>query len=271
MRCGRGIWREPIDRCTSCVAETSSAIWKPVLPPPTTSTGPGGSASGAVTVSDTGVIVAGRIGTVFIGGSIIAGTESGGATLLDSGAIRSGGALNSLFVGGNLDGNPAQSVLITAGRNDLTTGVAIGSISVAGFAEYARIAAGYSTLGTTLNGNGGSDTEASIGRIVVGGNWTGGTVLASVDDHDADGDAGDGDDTRVDFFEAEQSRIAAIIIKGTAGATPSAGDHYGFVAQEIAKVKVNGALVPLTAGANNDAPTPVPGAADLRVHEVPRT
>src|SRR5919202_634026 len=46
MRCGSGVWREPIARCTSREAASSSAIWKPVFPPPTTSTRPGGMAAG---------------------------------------------------------------------------------------------------------------------------------------------------------------------------------------------------------------------------------
>ena len=37
-RCGSGIWREPTDRWTAWEPASSSAIWKPVLPPPTTST-----------------------------------------------------------------------------------------------------------------------------------------------------------------------------------------------------------------------------------------
>ena len=42
MRWGSGVCRDPIERWTSCDSDSSSAIWKPVLPPPTTSTGPSG-------------------------------------------------------------------------------------------------------------------------------------------------------------------------------------------------------------------------------------
>ena len=46
IRCGSRGWREPTARWTSCVAVSSSAIWKPVLPPPTTRTRPSGTLAG---------------------------------------------------------------------------------------------------------------------------------------------------------------------------------------------------------------------------------
>lgn len=42
MRCGSGVWRDPIEKWTSCDRESSSAIWKPVLPPPTMAHFPSG-------------------------------------------------------------------------------------------------------------------------------------------------------------------------------------------------------------------------------------
>ncbi len=45
-RWGRARCREPMERWTVCVSASSEAIWKPVLPPPTTSTVPAGTSPG---------------------------------------------------------------------------------------------------------------------------------------------------------------------------------------------------------------------------------
>ena len=48
------------------------------------------------------------------------------------------------------------------------------------------------------------------------------------------------------------SRIASVIIAGRAIGTAGGVDHFGIVAEEIALLKVGGAIVPLRPGAHND-------------------
>jgi hypothetical protein len=48
------------------------------------------------------------------------------------------------------------------------------------------------------------------------------------------------------------SRIAGIVIKGRAFGTDESGDHFGIVADQIVRLKVGPAIIPLHPGANND-------------------
>jgi hypothetical protein len=64
------------------------------------------------------------------------------------------------------------------------------------------------------------------------------------------------------------SRIASIVIKGTATGSLIEGDHFGFVAEEIGAFKVGKVKFPLTKGAGNDlAGLSVGEFGDLRVRE----
>jgi len=67
---------------------------------------------------------------------------------------------------------------------------------------------------------------------------------------------GDADDAppAVNGTATPVSRIASIVIGGAIQGTVQGGDHFGFVAQEIVKFKVNGVSLPLTPGPGNDDP-----------------
>ena len=234
----------------------------------------GGSTSAVVTLRDTGAISAQRIASVFIGGSIVGGVEGGGGgTLINSGSVRATDDLGTVVVKGNLLGNANNPVLITArGQGAPSAGkdVAIASLTVEGRVSFADILAGY------RNDNFGPPTatnaDAQIGSVIAG-EWIASNLVAGVqDDADAarDDDFGEGDDQLVAGGTATIARIASILIRGTAlGSLFVAGDHFGFVAQQIGSLKIGPTTIPLTSGASNDLTGLLVGLSDdLRVREV---
>jgi hypothetical protein len=230
----------------------------------------------AIVISDTGFISGSRIASLFVGGSIIAGSESGGGTLVNSGAVRAGNDIGAIVVKGSLIGNSIHPVSIIA-RGQATPGassdVAIKSLIVGGRVESADILAGYEfdlMSGETI----GVNADAQIGRVVVG-DWIRSNLVAGVqDDSDAPRDNffGDGDDQKISGVTDRPgvvSKIASILIKGTAFGTTFGGDHYGFVAQQIGSFKIGKTTFPLTAGAGTDLDGLLAGlTVDLRVREV---
>ncbi len=200
------------------------------------------------------------VGSVTIGGSIIAGT------------IKAGDSLGQVTVKGSLIGTSTAPVLITA-RGQATPGlgvdVAIKGLSVGGRVEFTDILAGYNTNfpSTALN------ADAQIGPVVIGGDWIASNLVAGVQD---DGSPvrnaffGDANDLKIAGGSAGiVSKIASILIKGTALGTVGGTDHFGFVAQQIGSFKIGATAFPLTAGAANDnAGLPVGITGDLRVREV---
>jgi hypothetical protein len=219
--------------------------------------GGGGSRSGGLFVDGQGDLPA-----VTVGGSVVGGT---GTTL--SGFITANGVLGTVKVAGSLVGTAANPVTI-AGRGlaalaaTATADVAIKSLSVGGRAEFARILAGYSFDLAPV------DVDAQVGSITVGGDWVASSVAAGA----VDGGNGFGNvlDARITDATDDPdivSRIGVVVIKGQAVGTAAAGDHFGFVAEQVASLKVGGTTIPLTPGSNNDD-APVGATGDLRVREL---
>jgi hypothetical protein len=63
------------------------------------------------------------------------------------------------------------------------------------------------------------------------------------------------------------ARIASITIKGDATGSLATGDHFGFVAQQIDRLKIGPRTFPSTPGAGNDA-VAILFTNDLRLLEV---
>lgn len=234
----------------------------------------GGDIDSAANRVETGFLLGKRIGSLYVGGSIISGTESNGGTLVDSGSVRAGLDIGAITIKGSLHGNATNPVLITA-QGQLIPGaksdVAIKSLSVGGNVDYAEILAGYDISGTPE----GTNADAQIGAVSVNGDWTASSLIAGAQDN---GDAthddffGNGDDTKIvgvtDTSE-RISKIARILIKGEALASVSGSDHFGFVAQHIGSLKVNGSTIALTPGESNDVTgIAIDATDDLRVREV---
>ena len=230
-------------------------------------------------VEYTGFIQGDRIASLFVGGSIIAGTESGGGTLVNSGAVSARDNIGSITIKGSLIGNSTNPVLITArgqATPGATTDIAIKSLTVGGRVEFTDILGGYGyDLGGTLLT--GLNADAQIGAVIVGGDWIASNLVAGVQDN-ADADRndffGEGDDQRIGGGSAGiVSKIASILIKGTVLGTVGGVDHFGFLAQQIGSFKIGVTAFPLTPGPANDLaglPVGVTGVTlgDLRVREV---
>lgn len=234
----------------------------------------GASISGTQGQLDTcAYIEADRIASVFIGGSIIAGTDtSSNGAITFSASIRAADDIGSITVKGSLvgnigDGTPANftPVVISArGQETVATGaktdVAIKSLTVVGRVEYTQIVGG-SDL--TLGGSAVSG-DAQIGAVKVGGDWIASRLAAGTDDG-GDNIAGTDDDTFLGAGNAAiVSRIATISIKGQVLGTAGGTDSFRFMAEKIGSLKVAGTAFPLTTAAENLA---VGVTSDFRVFD----
>jgi hypothetical protein len=211
----------------------------------------GGSIKDAETVDQTGCIQASNgIASVTIGGSLIAGYDESTGTLTRSGAIISGLQIGPVKIGGSIVGNETNAALISGfgaamvpapGQFD----TAIASVTVKGDVRFAEIRAGFSTLGTPINGDG------ALGAISVGGDWVASSAVAGAQDMGAPG-WGVGDTLLPGGNVDNIARIASITIKGDLLGSAGPGGNFGFVAERIDKFSAAGRTYALTPGTSND-------------------
>jgi hypothetical protein len=220
----------------------------------------GGSISGTTpTLERTGYVVSStRIGSVFVGGSVVVGVDtSSGGSLTGNASIRAGESIGRVVIRGDLAGNPGTPAYLTAGG---PTGIApvgspptIGTIVVGGRVEYARIQAGYSPELVPTS------ADATIGTVSVGGDWVASSMIAGCVSG-PDNKFGTADDARMSGAGVMDnanvvSAIGRVTIGGLAFGTPdsvSTTDHYGIVSQHIGQVIIYGRPLWLTAGPAND-------------------
>ena len=93
--------------------------------------------------------------------------------------------------------------------------------------------------------------DASIGKVSVNGNWTASSVVAGVSDPSDNGFGRDDALITGDGTPALVSRIASVIIKGTAMGSGTPTDHSAITAQKISSLRISGIKVPLTDGTDN--------------------
>ena len=242
----------------------------------------GGSLIGGSASSSGSIFSVGNMGAVSIGGDVFGGGSD--ATIVDTGEIRSEtGGIASVRIGGNavsafgafngcilaaktlgpvaiagdIDSFGNSFFIIRAGG--LRIGNAIASIAVGGSANSALVLAGYAANNDATNGN------ASIGPVNVGGNWSGGSIVAGVANPDIFffGNAADASIAGSTLI----SRIASINVGGFIRGTTGGTDHYGFVAQQIGSLTVAGSAIPLSASAHTDDRV-IGATGDFRIHEV---
>jgi hypothetical protein len=229
-----------------------------------------------------GYLQAGRIGTLDIKGNVTSGANSGGE-IANSGAIRSSGDISSLTIEGAITGTATNPVYISAQEGVSKTAtpksdVAIKSVTVGGTATYLDLLAGYSpavskTTGSTTDPAGAPlgtpfDGAAQMGAITFKSDLVSSNVVAGAQP-DSNGQFGTTGDSA--FAPASgkgnlYSIIASIVVDGAATGNLNASDSFGFVAQEVASVKIGSFTVPLHPGAGNDLHTQVNG--NLYVVEV---
>jgi hypothetical protein len=183
---------------------------------------------------------------IFTGGDI--GSVKIKSDVLGS-AIRSGGKIGSMKVTGDLAASENNTTIISArgvlGPAKARESLAIGGVLVGGSVVNARILAGYDSAGAAVN------ADVSIGAVMVRGDWRASDLAAGVA-AGPDSVFGTDDDALISGENAVIARIVSILISGTTAGTEGGGDHFGFVAEQIAAVKANGVKVSLTPGPSND-------------------
>ena len=203
--------------------------------------------AGAGDVTGSGYIEAGHIGSAVIG-SITSGTVGTPITVTGDGAILAANDIASLTVTGSITGQASNAVTISAvgqvtpGKLDLAFGkIAVGSkVANTGNVTYTNFLAGYDQAGAPANG------AASIGTVVVGGNWSESNLVAGVIAA-SNGNFGDPHATLITTSSTVVPTIASIIIRGNVTGS-GAADTYGFVAKQIDAMSVDGHAQSLTLG-----------------------
>jgi hypothetical protein len=216
----------------------------------------GGSVTGtAPSFGRSGLIesVDGAVAGITIGGSVLAGTDTSTAgDLTENASIRVGGVLGFLTVGGSLVGTAtpdgqAPVIVAAGGRSVGVPGKTVGRIAVGGRVELTEILVGYDVDLVPR------DADVWVGPVTVGGDWVASSLAAGVTDGgDGFGNAGDAVMSGPGVTNGSgTSRIGPIVIGGDVLGTSAAGDHYGFVAQQIDGLRVGGRTYRLTATADD--------------------
>ncbi len=202
----------------------------------------GGSASGTEFMKNSGFLGAGRIISLTLGGSLIAGVDNTSATYAHNGAIRVSDDLGTVLIKGSVVGNNTNVAVISArGKQTTAAGaadVAIGSLTVNGRVENALIQAG-----VDINGNA-KNADAQITTVNVLGDWIASSLVAGIV-AGADAKFGTADDAKmsggaVKDDAVSKSKIGAIAITGQALGTFGGSDGFAFTAQEIAILRIGG-------------------------------
>ncbi len=233
---------------------------------------------------------AGAISSITINGSILPAAAASFSAFIAAATI-----LNSLTIKGSVmgleNGTASTPMVVLAGGNggpifagslagDGKTDLAIKSISIGGDVFLANILAGYD-LSNDFAIRVASDRHAQIGSISIAGNWTASNIVAgAMNTASNNANFGDANDASIrargatDISAADTSStlssIASIKIGGTVAGTPdgdNSTDHFGFVAQQIGALSVNGVGIALTPGPSNDN-IPLGTTGDFNLHEV---
>lgn len=149
---------------------------------------------GTFTLNDTfignGGVFGENVGTLSIGGDLIAGVNTSGHTPAATGGISFGGTIGTLTIGGSVLGDASNRVLISAGATGTTGPVnAIKTLIVKHSVRYGSLLAGYYTA---VPGN----LESGFGSITVGGEFRGSFITAGAN-KGADNIPGNTDDLTV--------------------------------------------------------------------------
>lgn len=214
----------------------------------------GGTSSADLT--DSGTVQGRSIGSLFVGGSIIAGEQTGIDQNIRTGSVHAADSIGTITVRGSLIGTPAEPVLITArgqANPTNTTDVTLKKLTVAGSVMFTDILLGYD-----LNSRG-QNADAQLGTLRVAGDWHASSLLVGVNPG-ADGWVGTGDELKLagDLGAGPVrdagpiSRIAKIVIDGQVRGQPGFVSTFGFSAELVQSAKVNGSTVRLTPGPGND-------------------
>lgn len=213
-----------------------------------------GTDTSAQSMTQSGFVLAGRLGQMILGGDLRAGRNLG-TGLADSGSIRVHENITSLTILGNVVGNDTANAVISAGNNGpLVNGVmspAIATLTIGkkaadgtvsgGNVSFLEVLAGYSEFGTADEPRGTArNADAQIGTVTIRGNMQATNIVAG-SDAGTDGLFGTVDDvplsgtgTSVINKSGVFSAIAKVIVGGNILASD---DVHGIVAQVISSIK----------------------------------
>ncbi|MHA3772274.1 DUF4394 domain-containing protein [Verrucomicrobiota bacterium sgz303538] len=172
------------------------------------------------------VIFAGPVGSLTVGGSLVATTNSATAT----GAI-TGTVIKTLTIKGGVYGqNGAQATIGFDGLASPTNAkeaLAIGTLNIGGSVYHGNILAGGELVSSMSNPN------AALGKITIGGDLIASNIVAGFKPGAQNffglGDTLAGPDSIPTIF----ADIASIVVKGQVNGTSADGDHYGIVAEHV--------------------------------------
>jgi hypothetical protein len=143
------------------------------------------------------------------------------------------GAGKPHLLGKLISDDPLDPAILRVGKN-------IEKVVITGDVKNALILSGYNRKLEPR------DPDASIGKIVVNGDWTASSVVAGVADP-ADNGFGIGDALIVgDTTPNLLATIASVVINGSAMGSATLSDHSAITAQKIAAVRIDGQKSPLT-------------------------
>ncbi len=150
----------------------------------------------------------------------------------DKSSLFSDGGIKKLKVGKMISDDANAPSTMTA-RNK------IDSLVVKGDVENAHILVGYNADEQPVN------ADAKVGRVVVKGDWIGSSLTAGIADSTNDGFGRNDTVIAGDSTPTVLSRIASVVIKGSASGTAGGADHFGITAQQIGKVSIGGERITL--------------------------
>jgi len=233
----------------------------------------GGNVSDGSTHSFSGSIVSdSNVASIHIGGNLVAGAISGsGGTLNFSGAISVGGKVDSVAIDGSIIGNDTNAVTILAGGHKVKGNHSVlGSLSVGDDVTYANILAGYfidySTTSIITQ-----SADVAVGNVTVGGDWEQSVLVVGVENTGSNAGFLDAAAEALISGGSKKilSSIASITITGNVFGTVGSGDTFGFAAEKLGTLSINGSAVALTSGAHNDSVDLISGTtADVYALEV---
>ncbi len=212
----------------------------------------GSSTAGSSATALSGFLSAASIGKVVITGNIAVGTDNGPG-LSESGLVNARGTIQSIAVSGALTGSKTSSGSAFSGgtieAGGVTSGLALGSVSIRGGISGGQILAGISL--SPDDGTFSKSADAQIGAVTIGGIVNALNIAAGIQAGSAGlGTMGDAPLSGAGVTHAGNgvSRIASVVFTGNLGAMASGAIE----AQQVVSVTIGSSQVALLPGASND-------------------
>jgi hypothetical protein len=252
----------------------------------------GGSITGSASLRGSGLVEVEGGTALTINGSVIAGRDDSTGSLLQCGGISLVSDVGSptIMIRGSLIGHPdlgsgeARVLVISEAfaKDDGSGTFGFTKFTVQGSVEHADILVGYDFQGAQNNILKPDSYHVKAGPVMVGGDWVASNLAVGVQNLGTNGapggtgsaadniNFGDTNDAiNPDFSSAIFApSIASITIGGQVYGTRdslSSTDHFGFAAQTIGPVKINGVTIPVP---TNSTPKNLVSTNDASIHLV---